>query len=326
MQRDWLVDYLVLSYSIRPILAERMPIFRMPREEATELADAIEGFCASTPRFPTIPFAGRPAADADPARDERLYVVARLPRVPHPRRLAAATTARRSPTPATRLKPGWIYTWLKGPQRWRADVRCPDYGLTRRGRAAADGVPGDAAGRPAASGGGGEMKRCASDVLAGRAAPAGRPACAQARRRTVAAAPPPLRRSRCPTSCGMGKATFQHYCQTCHGETGAGDGFNAFNLDPHPRDLSRPGVPEEEERRRPDRRDPARRRGSRTLPADAAVGPHPLGQGGRPGAPVRTVAEEDGGLSASAPVGRRRGPSPRRGGRRGSSALARPAF
>jgi mono/diheme cytochrome c family protein len=36
----------------------------------------------------------------------------------------------------------------------------------------------------------------------------------------------------------MGKVTFTYYCQTCHGETGAGDGFNAFNLDPHPRDLS----------------------------------------------------------------------------------------
>jgi mono/diheme cytochrome c family protein len=38
----------------------------------------------------------------------------------------------------------------------------------------------------------------------------------------------------------QGKVTFTYYCQTCHGETGAGDGFNAFNLDPHPRDLSAP--------------------------------------------------------------------------------------
>jgi mono/diheme cytochrome c family protein len=38
----------------------------------------------------------------------------------------------------------------------------------------------------------------------------------------------------------LGKETFQHYCKTCHGDTGAGDGFNAFNLDPHPRDLSDP--------------------------------------------------------------------------------------
>ncbi len=37
-----------------------------------------------------------------------------------------------------------------------------------------------------------------------------------------------------------GRDIYQHYCQTCHGETGAGDGFNAFNLDPHPRDFSDP--------------------------------------------------------------------------------------
>jgi mono/diheme cytochrome c family protein len=52
----------------------------------------------------------------------------------------------------------------------------------------------------------------------------------------AAAAPPPdgsyeLR---------LGKALFRHYCQTCHGETGAGDGFNAYNLDPRPKDLSDP--------------------------------------------------------------------------------------
>jgi mono/diheme cytochrome c family protein len=38
----------------------------------------------------------------------------------------------------------------------------------------------------------------------------------------------------------IGKQTFQTYCAGCHGETGAGDGFNSFNLDPHPRDLSDP--------------------------------------------------------------------------------------
>jgi mono/diheme cytochrome c family protein len=38
----------------------------------------------------------------------------------------------------------------------------------------------------------------------------------------------------------LGKEIFRHYCLTCHGESGAGDGFNAFNLDPHPRDLSDP--------------------------------------------------------------------------------------
>jgi mono/diheme cytochrome c family protein len=41
-----------------------------------------------------------------------------------------------------------------------------------------------------------------------------------------------------PYEARLGKITFTHYCETCHGESGAGDGFNAFNLDPHPRDLS----------------------------------------------------------------------------------------
>jgi mono/diheme cytochrome c family protein len=36
----------------------------------------------------------------------------------------------------------------------------------------------------------------------------------------------------------QGKALFDKYCAVCHGKEGKGDGFNAFNLDPHPRDLS----------------------------------------------------------------------------------------
>jgi mono/diheme cytochrome c family protein len=35
-----------------------------------------------------------------------------------------------------------------------------------------------------------------------------------------------------------GRALFQHYCSTCHGAQGHGDGFNSYTLDPKPRDLS----------------------------------------------------------------------------------------
>jgi len=35
-----------------------------------------------------------------------------------------------------------------------------------------------------------------------------------------------------------GAVVFAHYCAPCHGVEGAGDGFNAFNLDPKPRDLT----------------------------------------------------------------------------------------
>jgi mono/diheme cytochrome c family protein len=61
--------------------------------------------------------------------------------------------------------------------------------------------------------------------------------------RRAATAPKPARRD-LPAAASyevrLGRRVFQHYCQTCHGETGAGDGFNAFNLDPRPRDLSDP--------------------------------------------------------------------------------------
>ena len=35
----------------------------------------------------------------------------------------------------------------------------------------------------------------------------------------------------------QGQRLFLHYCAVCHGDRGAGDGFNAWNLDPRPRDL-----------------------------------------------------------------------------------------
>jgi mono/diheme cytochrome c family protein len=127
VKRDWLVDYLVLSFTIRPVLEERMPIFRMSREEAAKLADAIEGFWLD-PAIPDDPFAGRTASDGDAVEGQRLYVSLGC-RACH---IVGGSGGYYGP-PLTdsskRLKPGWIYTWLKGPQRWRADVRCPDYGL-----------------------------------------------------------------------------------------------------------------------------------------------------------------------------------------------------
>ncbi len=35
-----------------------------------------------------------------------------------------------------------------------------------------------------------------------------------------------------------GQRVFTRYCAVCHGAEGAGDGFNAYNLSPKPRDLS----------------------------------------------------------------------------------------
>lgn len=36
----------------------------------------------------------------------------------------------------------------------------------------------------------------------------------------------------------QGRRLYERYCAVCHGVTGEGDGFNAFNLDPRPRSLA----------------------------------------------------------------------------------------
>ncbi len=72
VRRDWLIEYLMLSYTIRPILEERMTVFRMERDEATLLADTLQNFYLN-PAIPEDPFAGRPVSDADPVEGQRLY-------------------------------------------------------------------------------------------------------------------------------------------------------------------------------------------------------------------------------------------------------------
>lgn len=58
----------------------------------------------------------------------------------------------------------------------------------------------------------------------------------------------------------VGQQTFQTYCAGCHGDTGQGDGFNSFNLDPHPRDLSDPAFQKSKSNR--DLEDAVRRGGA----------------------------------------------------------------
>ncbi len=43
-----------------------------------------------------------------------------------------------------------------------------------------------------------------------------------------------------PYTLRQGRDLFRHYCATCHGDEGRGDGFNAYSLDPKPRDLTDP--------------------------------------------------------------------------------------
>ena len=44
----------------------------------------------------------------------------------------------------------------------------------------------------------------------------------------------------------QGRLLFAHYCATCHGDGGKGDGQNASNLNPAPPDLTAPKTPADE--------------------------------------------------------------------------------
>jgi len=128
VNRDWLVSYLGVPYSIRPILPERMPILKIPKEDAARLADAIEMLYVD-PNVPNDPFAGRPASDRDASEGERLYTTFGC-RGCH---IVGKTGGYYGPPLSdthARLKPGWVFRFLQNPQRWRADVRCPNYGMT----------------------------------------------------------------------------------------------------------------------------------------------------------------------------------------------------
>lgn len=128
VNRQWLAAYLAVPYSIRPLLAERMPVLKIAPADAERLADAIETWYVD-PAIAEDPFAGRPASDRDATEGMRLYTTLGC-RSCH---LIAGNGGYYGPpldNTQARLKPGWVYRYLLNPQRWRADVRCPNYGLS----------------------------------------------------------------------------------------------------------------------------------------------------------------------------------------------------
>jgi mono/diheme cytochrome c family protein len=128
VNRDWLAAYLTVPYSIRPILPERMPILKLSKEETDRLADAIETLYVD-PSIPDDPFVGRPQSDRDAVEGQRLYTTLAC-RSCHIIGSGGGYYGPPLTDTHTRLKPGWVFHFLKNPQRWRADVRCPNFALT----------------------------------------------------------------------------------------------------------------------------------------------------------------------------------------------------
>lgn len=130
VREEWLKKYLLLPITLRPILVERMIPLRMPEAEATFLADFMENVYRDE-RIPEEIFDGKPPAD-QVERGRKLYYERYGCQACH---MAGGQGGYYGPLldgAGERLKSGWIYWWLQGPQRWRADVREPDYGLDEK--------------------------------------------------------------------------------------------------------------------------------------------------------------------------------------------------
>lgn len=124
---DWLRRYLLLPTTIRPILTDRMIPLWMPEEEAGRLADFIDNVYLDD-AIPGELFPGGPPPERA-ARGRRLFFERHGCQACHQVGGVGGYYGPPLDDSPGKLESGWIAWWLQGPQRWRADVRCPDYGL-----------------------------------------------------------------------------------------------------------------------------------------------------------------------------------------------------
>jgi mono/diheme cytochrome c family protein len=127
VRESWLAGYLKLPTTVRPILEERMIQLQMPDDQRTFIA----GFAENALRDERIPdeIFPAPPPPEEVERGRKLYHERYGCQACH---MIGGKGGFYGPVldgAGQRLKTGWIYFWLKGPQRWQGDAREPDYGL-----------------------------------------------------------------------------------------------------------------------------------------------------------------------------------------------------
>ena len=127
VRESWLAGYLKLPTTVRPLLEERMIQLQMPDDQRAFIArfaeDVLRDDQIAEEIFPTAP---RPD---ELERGRKLYFERYGCQACHQIGGKGGYYGPQLDGAGTRLKTGWIYYWLKGPQRWRADAQEPDYGL-----------------------------------------------------------------------------------------------------------------------------------------------------------------------------------------------------
>lgn len=123
---EWLRDYLIKPYAVRPLLTERMPRFRMTKKEAALMADYIKTVYVSDeiPRFFEYELSQKDIGKGRKLLNtwecvnchiidgEGGYVGPQLDDV------------------GGRLEAGWIYKWLLNPLKYKPETIHPDFGFS----------------------------------------------------------------------------------------------------------------------------------------------------------------------------------------------------
>jgi mono/diheme cytochrome c family protein len=124
-QKEWIENYFKVPYSLRPILTERMPNFFLPDSEIAVLTDYIENiFIADSLDHNII------TDDAKIEKGRMLYYEKYSCQSCHQINLKGGFVGPALDKVGSRLKPGWIFHWLKNPQSLVPETIEPNNNLT----------------------------------------------------------------------------------------------------------------------------------------------------------------------------------------------------
>lgn len=124
---EWLKDYLIKPYAIRPLLTERMPRFRMTERESALMAGYIKDVYVSDdiPRFMEYDLTSEERTEGK----ELFYDMGCTSC--HIVNKSGGYVGPQLDHVGDRLEAGWIYVWLLDPLKYKAQTIHPDYGFTK---------------------------------------------------------------------------------------------------------------------------------------------------------------------------------------------------
>jgi mono/diheme cytochrome c family protein len=121
--QDWIKGYFSVPYSLRPILTERMPNFYLPDSEATTLTNYLTSVMVRDSLDAPIP-AG------DTTEGHKLYVERFACNACHQIGGRGGYVGPPLDGLSKRLKPGWVYRYIKNPRALRANTIEPQQDVT----------------------------------------------------------------------------------------------------------------------------------------------------------------------------------------------------